>query len=177
MDFFTKVDLIDLALNGIDSHEQAGSTSGQPTQKEGAASIRVRRQRASRSNVEQVANKKVAKGPDASGSKQQHKCPSCEYTVSSVSELIIHTRKHFSKKLFNCTVSTRGFTQKGSLTTNMKIHAKKLPLRSIYEQEFDQRDCNGRQYECYLCDFATFEESSLFRHMRRHTDIKPTCKK
>ena len=169
----------------MDSPEQAGSTSSQPIQEEGAGSIRIRRQRGLRSNAEQVANKKVAKGLNGNGSKE-HKCSSCEFTTSSESKLIIHTRIHTGEKPFNCTVCTRGFTQKGSLTTHMKTHAKKSPFRcSICRREFvlkaakeaHQRDCNRRQYECYLCEYATFEESSLIRHMRLHTGIKPPCKR
>ncbi|XP_031633937.1 zinc finger protein 287-like [Contarinia nasturtii] len=127
-------------------------------------------------------SKKPSNGRATIGQKK-HKCHFCDYVTNHKPNLTRHIRTHTGEKSFECEVCAKAFAQKNDLNRHKKIHGPKLPFRCLkcghrYEEEVEKQShedgCNYRRYECYLCEYKSFNSGHLKYHMRlKHTDDKP----
>jgi predicted RNA-binding Zn-ribbon protein involved in translation (DUF1610 family) len=85
-------------------------------------------------------------------------CDQCNFVAKSASRLESHKLyRHQNERNYECTICSKSFKQRGDLRAHVKRHQI------------------GAPYKCDRCDFETFSEEGLTKHLKLHTNQNYVC--
>lgn len=89
-----------------------------------------------------------------------HQCPECPYLTPSTTNLRKHLLSHTNNKFYKCPFENCNFSSNHSnvLKNHLTIHT------------------GEKEYKCSECTYATYLQSRLNAHMKRHKEEIPTEK-
>ncbi|XP_055301583.1 zinc finger protein 501-like isoform X2 [Sitodiplosis mosellana] len=113
---------------------------------------------------------------------RHYECYACKYITYDLTIMKRHMQTHSGSKPFECSVCSKAFPQNNILRQHLRTHVKQLPFAcpkcgQRFDEESEKQShenrCNGRRYDCYLCQLNYFQQCNLKRHIRsKHTGEK-----
>lgn len=129
---------------------------------------------------------KEKKTHEKSCNRKKYQCQICKkYSTSKKTDFENHIRSHTGEKPFQCIHCPRKFSVKSHLNVHMKRHNvlnTSTPANQTQFERFkypkvskpkkgkiaEEKNCNQRTYECYLCHYLSLRKSDHVNHFRIH---------
>jgi len=111
-----------------------------------------------------------------------YRCDECEKGFPTVQSLRQHKFTHGGLKPLKCEFCEQRFVNSGHLSNHVRIHTGDRPYKCDECEKSFKRLCElkdhklfhgGKNIECNQCDQKFRYRSSLYIHLRTHSDIKP----
>eukprot|EP00475_Leptophrys_vorax_P019680 TRINITY_DN26989_c0_g1_i2.p1 TRINITY_DN26989_c0_g1~~TRINITY_DN26989_c0_g1_i2.p1 ORF type:complete len:411 (-),score=70.21 TRINITY_DN26989_c0_g1_i2:129-1361(-) len=102
-----------------------------------------------------VGNQAMSSGSaNNTNSKRIKQCPVCAKVFSNNTQLVTHLRVHTKERPYTCDQCGKSFTQKSTLNRHTRVHTGERPFR------------------CQLCFKSFAQKSTLSAHMSTHSVVK-----